>query len=116
MRFARVTAIFGGILLAATLAGEASAAEGGLKETRQALAGEALNDQDLILEAGPIGSSAALVDLDKLRARGTADSGDGTPRAREAIGPILLLFLLRQNRFADGIDILQPASAAGAPR
>ncbi|MCH8181935.1 MAG: hypothetical protein IID55_02005 [Proteobacteria bacterium] len=99
MRFARVTATFGGILLAAALAGEATAAESDLEDTRPAL----------IEDASPIGSSAALVDLDKLRARGTGDS-ESTSRAREAIGPILLIFLLRQNRFADGIDILQPVT------
>ena len=97
MRCARVTAIFGGILLAAALAGEATAAEGDLEDTRPAL----------IEDAGPIGSSVALVDLDKLRARGTGDS-ESTSRAREAIGPILRIFLLRQDRFADGIELRPP--------
>lgn len=97
MRFARITAIFGGILLAAALAGEASAADGDFKEafhTRTA-------DASLI---------APLEDLEKLRARGPGEERDSSPRVREAIGPILLIFLLQQNRFSDGLDILQPVS------
>jgi hypothetical protein len=97
MRFARITAIFGGILLAAALAGEASAADGDFKEafhTRTA-------------DASPL---APLQDLEKLRARGPGEEREPSPRVREAIGPILLIFLLQQNRFSDGLDILQPVS------
>ena len=98
MRFARITAIIGGILLAAALVGGATAAETDFKETFRAKAGDA----SLI---------APLDDLHKLRARGPQDEGEASPRVREAIGPILLIFLLQQNRFADGIDILQPIAA-----
>ena len=95
MRFARVTAIFGAILLAAALAGEAAAGDADFKETLHAKAG----DTSLV---------APLDDLDKLRARGSQDVEQVSPRVREAIGPILLIFLLQQNRFSDGLDILQP--------
>ncbi len=97
MRFARITAIFGGILLAAALAGEASAADGDFNEafhTRTA-------DASVI---------APLEDLEKLRARGPGEEREPSPRVREAIGPILLIFLLQQNRFSDGLDILQPVA------
>lgn len=98
MKFTRVTAIFGGILLAAALAGEASAVDTDFKETFRT-------------EAGHTSLLAPLDDLGKLRARGPRDEGEASPRVREAIGPILLIFLLRQNRFADGIDVLQPITA-----
>jgi hypothetical protein len=101
MKFARITAVFGGILLAAALAGPAAAAETGVKGTSQILTGE----------AGAVGSNAALVDLDKLRARGPGKEGEASTRTREAVGPILLIFLLQQNRFSDGLDVLQPVTA-----
>lgn len=97
MRFARIAAIFGGILLAAVLVGETTVAGTDHKETFRAEA----------VDAGAIGP---LGDLDKLRARGPRDEGAASPRVREAIGPILLIFLLQQNRFSDGIDILQPVA------
>lgn len=95
MRFARISAIFGGILLATALAGAVNAADADFKETFHAKAGNTY----LI---------APLDDLDKLRARGPRDEGETSPRVREAIGPILLIFLLQQNRFSDGLDVLQP--------
>ena len=95
MRFARVTAIFGGLLLAAALAGQATAVDANYTESFRAKAGDA----SLI---------APLDDLRKLRARGPKEVGEASPRVREAIGPILLIFLLQQSRFADGVDILQP--------
>lgn len=98
MKFTRITAVFGGLLLAAALAGPATAADTGLKNTLHTEA----------LEAGPVGHDAAIVDLHKLRARGPGKDGGASVRTREAVGPILLIFLLRQNRFADGLDILQP--------
>ncbi len=95
MKFTRVTGILGGILLAVALAGGASAADTDFKETFRIAAGD----------ASPI---APLDDLEKLRARGPRDEGEASTRVREAAGPILLIFLLRQNRFADGINIQQP--------
>ncbi len=98
MRFARVTAIIGGILLAAALAGGATAAETDFKETFRAKAGDA----SLIAPSDV---------LHKLQARGPRDEDEASPRMREAIGPILLIFLLQQNRFSDGLDVLQPITA-----
>ncbi len=98
MKLARVTAIFGGILLAAALSGGAVAADPGFKEA-------------FLTETGQASQIAPLEDLDKLRARGSQDEAKTSPRVREAIGPILLIFLLQQNRFADGLDIQQPVTA-----
>ncbi len=95
MRFARISAIFGGVLLAVALAGPAAAVDADFTETLHAKAG----DTSLVVP---------LDDLDKLRARGPQDVEQVSPRMREAIGPILLIFLLQQNRFSDGLDILQP--------
>ena len=55
---------------------------------------------------GPLG------DLDKLKAGG-ANSEKFEPRdaVRQALGPILLIYLLQQNRFSDGGNILQPVEA-----
>ncbi len=103
MKFARVTAIFGGILLAAALSGGAIAADTGFKE--------AFLTETGLTETGQASQIAPLEDLDKLRARGSQDEAKTSPRVREAIGPILLIFLLQQNRFADGLDIQQPVIA-----
>ncbi len=55
---------------------------------------------------GPVG------DLDKLRARGAfSEESEPRERVRQALGPILLIYLLQQNRFSDGGNILQPVEA-----
>lgn len=108
MKLARVTAIFGGILLAAALSGGANAADPGFKE---AFLTETGLTETGLTETGQASQIAPLEDLDKLRARGSQDEAEKSPRGREAIGPILLIFLLQQNRFADGLDIQQPVTA-----
>lgn len=100
MKFARITAVFGGVLLAAALASGASAADDGPKDTLLVQNGE----------ASPVGSNAAPIELDKLRARGPANGEEASSRTRESIGPILLIMLLQRNRFSDGLDVLQPVT------
>ncbi len=105
MRFARVAAIFGGVLLAAALVGEATAVDTGLAVDIGLKA-------TVSAEAAGVGHLAPLDDLDKLRAQGPGEEGEPSAKVREAIGPILLIFLLQQNRFSDGINILPPAATA----
>ncbi len=97
MRFAKIATVFGGILLAGALAGEAAAAD---TDPKEIFATEALDGSAIC----PLG------DLNKLRARGPREGNEASPPVREAIGPILLIFLLQQNRFSDGLDILQPVT------
>ena len=84
------------------MAGEATAADSDPADT----------DPKVIFgtEAPDASAIRPLGDLDKLRARGSRDGSAASSRTREAIGPILLIFLLQQNRFADGLDILQPVT------
>ena len=98
MKFGWITALSGAILLAAALAGPAAAVE---IDSRKNIGVAALG-----ASAGqPIG------DLGKLRARGAGEQEARSARTREAIGPMLLIILLQQNRFSGGIDILQPVTA-----
>ena len=107
MRFARVAAIFGGVLLAAALAGEARAVDIGLAVDTGFAVDTGLK-ATVSVGAAKAGHLAPLDDLDKLRAQGPGEEGEPSAKVREASGPILLIFLLQQNRFADGIDVLQP--------
>ncbi len=79
------------------LSGAASAAEQASKEAFIVTAGAA--------------EIAPLEDLDKLRARGPQREPESSTQVREAIRPILLIFLLRQNRLNGGVDILRPVVA-----
>ena len=95
MRKSGITAVIGGVLLAAGIAVGALASE---------------QEPDPInlgyLNTGTLG---VVGDLDEVRARG-ADPEQAEPReqVRQALGPILLIYLLQRNRFSDGGNILQP--------
>ena len=75
-----------------------------------ASAADQVSKEIFIVTAGAA-DIAPLEDLDKLRARGPQDELESSSQVREAIRPLLLIFLLRQNRLNEGADILRPVVA-----
>ncbi len=99
MSILRIAAVLGAPLLAAALATSTFAGEPEIKELLGAEPLAAITD-------GPLGGG------DKFRTRG-ADPSEVRrfARAGDKLAPVLLIYLLQQSRFSDGVNLLQPIDA-----
>ncbi len=99
MSILRIAAALGAPLLVAALATRTFAGDPEIKKPFGAEPLAAVND-------GPLG------DGDKFRTRGAAPSEVRRfARAGDKLAPVLLIYLLQQSRFSDGVNLLQPIDA-----
>ncbi len=96
MNILRIAAVLGAPLLAAALATSTFAGDPEIKEPLGAEPLAAITD-------GPLGGS------DKFRIR-RADPSE-VAQAPDKLAPVLLIYLLQQSRFSDGVNLLQPIDA-----